>query len=132
MGVGPGKSIQRTNLPLAFSDYVYAFIIEEYGIVIAIFILFLFLWLFYRSALVFKYCEKSFPGLLVLGLGSMITCQALANMVVSVGGPVTGLPMPYLSLGGSSVLFTSIMLGMLLGISRQMREQSLEEPKEKN
>lgn len=127
-GLGPGKSIQRSNLPLPFSDYAYAFIVEEYGMVGAIVVLALYLWLFFRTIVIFRRCKKSFPSLLVLGLGIMIVVQAFVSMMVAVGlFPVTGLPLPYISLGGSSVLFTSIAFGMILGVSRQMQEKTLTE-----
>ncbi|MCL2561791.1 MAG: FtsW/RodA/SpoVE family cell cycle protein [Rikenellaceae bacterium] len=126
VGRGPGQSVQRTNLPLPFSDYAYAFIVEEYGLVGAMLVLVLYLWLFYRTIVIFRRCEKSFPSLLVLGLGTLITLQAFVSMLVAVDlFPVTGLPLPYISLGGSSLLFTSIAIGMILGVSRQMQEKTI-------
>lgn len=128
IGRGPGQSVQRTNLALPFSDYAYAFIAEEYGLVGCIVVLALYLWLFFRTTVIFKDCERSFPGLLVLGLGILIVLQALVSMMVAVDlFPVTGLPLPLVSLGGSSILFTSIALGMILGISRQMQEKTIKE-----
>ena len=128
IGRGPGQSVQRTNLPLPFSDYAYAFIVEEYGIVGALVVLALYLWLFYRTIVIFRRCEKSFPSLLVLGLGILIVLQAFVSMLVAVDlFPVTGLPLPLISLGGSSLLFTSIALGMILGVSRQMQEKTMDE-----
>ncbi len=131
IGRGPGQSVQRTNLPLPFSDYAYAFIVEEYGLVGAILVIALYLWLFYRTIVIFRRCEKSFPSLLVLGLGVLIALQAFVSMLVAVDlFPVTGLPLPYISLGGSSLLFTSIALGMILGVSRQMQEKTINETEE--
>ena len=131
IGRGPGQSVQRTNLPLPFSDYAYAFIVEEYGLVGAILVIALYLWLFYRTIVIFRRCEKSFPSLLVLGLGVLIALQAFVSMLVAVDlFPVTGLPLPYISLGGSSLLFTSIALGMILGVSRQMQEKTINEAEE--
>lgn len=128
IGRGPGQSVQRTNLPLPFSDYAYAFIVEEYGLAGAVLVMALYLWLFYRTIVIFRRCEKSFPSLLVLGLGILITLQAFVSMLVAVDlFPVTGLPLPYISLGGSSLLFTSIALGMILGVSRQMQEKTINE-----
>lgn len=128
LGRGPGQSVQRTNLALPFSDYAYAFITEEYGLVGAIVVLVLYLWLFFRTTVIFKTCEKRFPALLVLGLGILIVLQALVSILVAVDlFPVTGLPLPLVSLGGSSILFTSVALGMILGISRQMQEKTIEE-----
>ncbi len=128
LGRGPGQSVQRTNLALPFSDYAYAFIAEEYGLVGCIVVLALYLWLFFRTTVIFKACHRTFPGILVLGLGILIVVQALVSMMVAVDlFPVTGLPLPLVSLGGSSILFTSIALGMILGISRQMQEKTLDE-----
>lgn len=128
LGRGPGQSVQRTNLPLPFSDYAYAFIIEEYGLLGGMVVLILYLWLFYRTIVIFRRCEKSFPSLLVLGLGILIVLQAFVSMLVAVDlFPVTGLPLPFVSLGGSSILFTSIALGMILGVSRQMQEKTINE-----
>jgi cell division protein FtsW len=128
VGRGPGRSVQRTNLALPFSDYAYAFIAEEYGLAGCVVMLALYLWLFFRTTVIFRTCEKAFPGLLVLGLGILIVLQALVSMLVAVDMfPVTGLPLPLVSLGGSSILFTSIALGMILGISRQMQEKTIDE-----
>lgn len=119
-GKGPGNSTQRANLPHSYSDFAYAFIVEEYGIFGALIILVLYLWVFFRSILIFQRCETAFPSLLVLGLGLMITVQAFTNMMVSVNlGPVTGQTLPLISLGGSSIVLTMIALGMILGVSRQ-------------
>ena len=90
-------------------------------------VLSLYLWLFFRAVMIFRKCEKSFPGLLVLGLGIMIVLQGIFNMLVSVNlFPVTGQTLPLISLGGSSMLFTSLALGMMLGVSRQMEEKTLD------
>lgn len=129
-GKGPGLSTQRANLPHSYSDFAYAFIIEEYGMVGGIVCLILYLWLFYRAILIFMRCGTAFPSLLVLGLALMIVIQALVNMAVSVGlGPVTGQTLPIISLGGSSLFFTSLALGMIMGVSRQVQEKSLDTPK---
>ena len=126
-GKGPGHSTQRANLPHSYSDFAYAFIVEEYGLLGAFVVLSLYLWLFFRAVMIFRKCEKSFPGLLVLGLGIMIVLQGIFNMLVSVNlFPVTGQTLPLISLGGSSMLFTSLALGMMLGVSRQMEEKTLD------
>lgn len=130
-GKGPGMSTQRANLPHSYSDFAYAFIVEEYGLMGAFVVLSLYLWLFFRTVIIFQKCERAFPSLLVLGLGIMIVLQAIFNMLVSVNlFPVTGQPLPLISLGGSSMLFTSLALGMILGVSRQMQEQTLGTAKE--
>lgn len=128
-GKGPGNSTQRSNLPHAYSDFAYAFIVEEYGALGATLILFLYLCIFFRGITTFKKCGTALPSLLVLGLSLMITLQALVNMLVSVGiFPVTGQTLPLVSLGGSSVIFTCLALGMILGVSRQMKEETLDRP----
>ncbi len=130
VGKGPGNSTQRSNLPHAYSDFAYAFIVEEYGLIGSCVILFLYLCIFFRGIVIFQRCATALPSLLVLGLSLMITLQALINMLVSVGFfPVTGQTLPLISLGGSSVVFTSMSLGIILGVSRQMKEQSLDHPK---
>ena len=129
-GKGPGNSTQRANLPHSYSDFAYAFIIEEYGIVGAMVVLVLYLWIFFRSILIFQRCGTAFPSLLVLGLGLMIVLQAIINMLVSVNLiPVTGQTLPLISLGGSSMIFTAMALGMILGVSRQMNEKTIDKPK---
>lgn len=130
-GRGAGESIQRDNLPLAESDYAYAFIIEEYGAIVGgLGVLLLYLWIFFRAILIFRKCGTAFPSLLVLGLALLITLQALANMMVSTNMiPSTGLTLPLISKGGSSELFLSLALGMMLGVSRQTREQTLDTPR---
>ena len=131
IGKGPGNSTQRANLPHSYSDFAYAFIIEEYGLIGGIVVLALYLWLFFRTVMISRKCERVFPRLLVLGLGIMIVMQAFINMMVSVGlFPVTGQTLPLISMGGSSLVFTSLALGMILGVSRQMQEHSLQTAKE--
>ncbi len=132
-GRGAGESIQRENLPLAESDYAYAFIIEEYGAIGGVLVLLLYLWIFFRAILIFRKCGTAFPSMLVLGLGLLITLQAMANMMVSTNlAPSTGLTLPLISQGGSSELFLSLALGMMLGVSRQIEEQTLDKPKEES
>lgn len=131
IGKGPGNSTQRANLPHSYSDFAYAFIIEEYGLMGGIVVLALYLWLFFRTVIISRKCERTLPRLLVLGLGIMIVMQAFINMMVSVGlFPVTGQTLPLISMGGSSLFFTSFALGMILGVSRQMQEHSLQTAKE--
>lgn len=132
-GRGAGESIQRSNLPLAESDYAYAFIIEEYGLIVGTIVLLLYLWIFFRAILIFRKCGTAFPSMLVLGLGLLITLQAITNMMVSTNMlPSTGLTLPLISQGGSSELFLSLALGMMLGVSRQVDEQTLDKPKDES
>lgn len=122
-GVGPGNSTQRSNLPHPYSDYAYAFIIEEYGILGAVLILACYIGIFIRAINIFKRCETAFPALLVLGLSLTTTLQAMLHMAVSVNaGPVTGQTLPLISLGGSSLMFTCMSLGIILSISREQNE----------
>lgn len=127
MGRGPGNSTQRSNLPHPYSDYAYAFIVEEYGLFGALFVLGCYLWIFYRSIVIFRKCDTAFPALLVLGLSLTITLQALLHMLVSVDAtPVTGQTLPLISLGGSSLLFTCMSLGIILGVSRRQNAMEYE------
>lgn len=118
-GVGPGDSTQRYFLPEAFSDYIYAIINEEYGFMAGLIVMLLYLALLYRGMMVASRSEKAFGGLLSTGLAFSLVLQALINMAVVVGlGPVTGLPLPMLSLGGTSLLFTGFTIGIILSVSR--------------
>lgn len=130
-GRGAGASIQRGILPDAESDYAYAFIIEEYGSLVGgLVVLLLYLWIFFRGIVIFKKCGTAFPSLLVLGLALLITSQAVINMLVSTNMiPTTGVTLPLISKGGSSELFLSCALGMMLGVSRQTQEQTLDTPR---
>ena len=129
-GKGPGMSTHRSNLAEAERDFAYAFIIEEYGAVGGLIILLLYLWLFFRTIQIFKKCGTAFPSLLVLGLGLMIVLQAMIHMLVSVSlFPITGQQLPLISKGGSSLVFTLMALGMILGVSRQTAERTLDTPK---
>ena len=124
-GRGPGQSTQRNILPHPYSDFVYAIIIEEYGIVGGIFVLSLYLVLLYRGMRLVSKCENAFGGLLAAGLGFAIVFQAMVNMGVVVGlGPITGIPLPLVSMGGTSMLFTGISLGIILSVSRGEVDQS--------
>ena len=111
-------------------DYAFAFFVEEYGILLALALMMLYLWIFFRAIEIFRRCGTAFPGLLVLGLALMITSQALLHIMVTVNlVPETGQPLPLISRGGSSTIFTLIALGMILSVSRQNEEQSHDKPK---
>lgn len=119
IGLGPGKSITRNTMPHPYSDMVYPFIIEEYGIMGGIIIIGLFLLLLYRGMITVQNSERAFGGLLSAGLTFMIVIQAMINMGVGVGlGPITGQPLPFISMGGTSLLFTGISLGIILSVSK--------------
>ena len=130
LGEGAGQSAMRVEMIHPESDYAYAFFVEEYGLLLAIVVLMLYLWIFFRAIEIFRRCGTAFPGLLVLGLALQITCQALLHIMVTVNLiPETGQTLPLISRGGSSVLFTSIALGMILSVSRQNDERSHDTPK---
>ncbi|MDH6342180.1 cell division protein FtsW [Parabacteroides sp. PFB2-12] len=119
IGRMPGHGQQRDFLPQAYSDFIYAIIIEELGFAGGIVVLLLYLTLLFRVGIIARRCEKPFPRFLVLGCGLMIVVQALANMAVAVDLiPVTGQPLPLISRGGTSTLITCVYFGIILSISR--------------
>jgi len=108
-------------LPNPFSDFIYAIIIEEYGLVGGVIILLLYLILLYRAGIIVRKCERTFPAFLTMGLSLLLVMQAMINMAVAVNLiPVTGQPLPLVSMGGSSILFTSSALGIILSVSRSV------------
>lgn len=118
-GKGPGNSDQRNFLPHPYSDFVYAILIEEYGLIGGVFVIVLYLILLYRGMRAVSNSSKAFGGLLSAGLSFAIVLQAMVNMAVVVGlGPITGLPLPFLSMGGTSLLFTGIALGIIQSVAR--------------
>lgn len=119
MGKGPGNSDQRDILPHPYSDFIYAIILEEYGLVGGIAVLFLYLALLYRGLVTVSKSNGAFGGLLSAGLSFSLVLQGMVNMAVAVGlGPITGLPLPLLSMGGTSLIFTGISIGIILSVSR--------------
>ncbi|MGV3510058.1 MAG: FtsW/RodA/SpoVE family cell cycle protein [Sphingobacteriaceae bacterium] len=126
-GKGPGNSTQRNYLPHPYSDFVYALIIEEYGLVGGLALVIIYLVFLYRCILIVTDSPKAFGALLAAGLSFSLTIQAFANMAVAVGlGPVTGVPLPLVSMGGTSMLFTSIAFGIILSVSRDVEEKKRE------
>jgi cell division protein FtsW len=122
-GKGPGKSTERNILPHPYSDFIYAVIIEEYGLLGGAVVLFLYLAFLYRGLKTVMNSYGAFGGLLSAGLSFSLVLQALVNMGVAVGlGPITGLPLPLLSMGGTSLIFTGISIGIILAVSRGERE----------
>lgn len=118
-GKGPGNSTQRSLLPHPYSDYAYAFIIEEYGLFGGVLVLVLYLWMLYRAGVIMRKSSNVTYKLVVVGLMLIIMLSAFVNMGVSVGIlPVTGQPLPLISRGDTTLLFTSLSLGIILGISR--------------
>ena len=129
-GEGAGQSAMRVEMIHPESDYAFAFFVEEYGLLLAVVLLMLYLWIFFRAIEIFRRCGTAFPGLLVLGLALQITCQALLHIMVTVNMcPETGQTLQLISRGGSAVLFTAIALGMILSVSRQNDEKSHDTPK---
>lgn len=127
-GKGPGKSEQRNVLPHSYSDFIYAIIVEEYGMIGGGSVLFLYLALLYRGMRVVAISTRPLGGLLSAGVSFALVIQAMINMAVAVGlVPITGLPLPMISMGGTSLLFTGISLGIILSVSRGDHRDSLQE-----
>ena len=121
-GKGPGNSIQRDFLSQAFSDFIFAIVIEELGIFGAIGVVLLYVWLLFRAGRIASRCERNFPAFLVMGLALLLVSQAVLNMMVATGlFPVTGQPLPLISRGGTSTLVTCAYIGMMLSVSRYAR-----------
>lgn len=127
LGLGPGNSEQRNFLPHPYSDFIFAIIIEEYGIAGGAFMIFIYLLFLFRSIRIFKKCPYAFGAFLALGLSFTLVIQALINMAVAVNlFPVTGVTLPLVSMGGSSFLFTCLSIGIILSVARNV--QQLEAP----
>lgn len=123
IGLGPGNSQQRNFLPHPYSDFIYAIIIEEYGLAGAAFVIFIYLLFLFRSIRIFKRCPFAFGAFLALGLSFTLAIQALANMAVNVNlFPVTGVTLPLISMGGSSFLFTCLAIGIILSVARNVEQ----------
>jgi cell division protein FtsW len=126
-GKGPGNSDQRNILPNPFADFIFAILIEEYGMIGGIVVVILYLILLHRGMKAAYNSERAFGGLLSAGLCFDLVCQAMVNMGVVVGlGPVTGQPLPLISMGGTSMVFTGLALGIVLSVSRGEQDQSWE------
>lgn len=119
IGRGPGNSVERSRLPLAFSDYIYSIIIEDIGFVGGMALLILYLFLIARAGRIASKCSRAFPAFLIMGCAIMIVFQALVHMAITTGVfPVSGQPLPLISKGGTSVLVMSAAIGMMLSVSR--------------
>jgi len=124
LGVGPGRSTTRDFLPQAYNDFIYAIIIEEYGIAGGAFILFVYLVFLFRCIRIFKRCPYAFGAFLALGLSFTLAIQAMVNMAVTVNlFPVTGVTLPLVSMGGTSFLFTCLSIGIILSVARHVEQQ---------
>lgn len=123
VGLGPGNSQQRNFLPHPYSDFIYAIIIEEYGLIGGALIVFIYLVFLLRSIRIFRKCPFAFGAFLALGLSFTLVIQALANMAVNVNlFPVTGVTLPLVSMGGSSFLFTCLAIGIILSVARNVEQ----------
>ncbi|MFT3702690.1 MAG: FtsW/RodA/SpoVE family cell cycle protein [Agriterribacter sp.] len=128
-GLGPGNSEQRNFLPHPYSDFIYAIIIEEYGLAGGIVVLFIYLLFLYRSIMIFKKCPFAFGAFLALALSFTLVIQALVNMAVNVNlFPVTGVTLPLVSMGGSSFLFTCMSIGIILSVARNAEKMEGKTP----
>ena len=126
MGKGPGKSQQRYFLSESESDFIYAIIIEEWGMIGGTIVLILYLWFLYRGMKAVDSSGRAFGGLLSAGLTFSLVIQAMVHMGVATGlGPVTGQPLPLLSMGGSSLLFTGVMIGIIISVSKDKVRNSV-------
>ena len=122
-GLGPGNSQQRNFLPHPYSDFIYAIIIEEYGLIGGAFIIFIYMVFLFRSIRIFRKCPFAFGAFLALGLSFTLAIQAIANMAVNVNlFPVTGVTLPLISMGGSSFLFTCMAIGIILSVARNVEQ----------
>lgn len=127
IGKMPGNSVERDFLPQAFSDFIFAIIIEELGLLGGGFVVILYIWLLIRAGRIANKCEKTFPAFLVLGITLLLVSQAMLNMMVAVDlFPITGQPLPLISKGGTSTLINCAYIGMILSVSREVNEREAE------
>lgn len=132
IGKGPGNSVQRDFLSQAFSDFIYAIIIEELGLVGGAFVAMLYIVLLLRIGKIARGCDEPYYALLIIGIGILLSIQAMFNMLVAVGIiPVTGQPLPLISKGGTSILINSVYIGIILSISRHVSDLQAKEEEEK-
>jgi cell division protein FtsW len=127
-GVGPGNSTTRDYLPQAYNDFIFAIIIEEYGLTGGAFVVFIYLVFLYRCIRIFKRCPYAFGAFLALGLSFTLAIQAVVNMAVTVNlFPVTGVTLPLVSMGGTSFIFTCFAIGIILSVARNAEMQEVKE-----
>ena len=130
-GKGPGKSEQRNFLPHPYSDFIYAIIIEEYGLIGGVIVLLLYVILFTRVLRIVIKRPLTFGSLMAFGLGFLIILQAMVNMGVSIGLlPVTGQPLPFVSMGGTSLMATGLIIGMILSVTRNIEDEAMNKEQE--
>jgi len=127
----PGNSVERDYLPQAYSDFIYAIIVEEIGLLGGIGVILLYLILLYRAGRIAMQSPTVFPAIVVIGLSLMLVIQAFVNMAVATSlGPVTGQPLPLISRGGTAILITCIYFGVILGVTRQIKEEGQKDDSE--
>jgi cell division protein FtsW len=120
----PGNSVERDFLSQAFSDFIYAIIIEELGLIGGAFVALLYIILLLRTGRIAGQCDKKYLSLMIMGLALLIVTQAMVNMMVAVGlFPVTGQPLPLISKGGTSTLINCAYIGIILSVSRYVEQQ---------
>ncbi|HNU88935.1 MAG TPA: FtsW/RodA/SpoVE family cell cycle protein, partial [Ferruginibacter sp.] len=123
LGRGPGRSQARNFLPHSYSDFIYAIILEEYGLIGGVFMVFIYLLFLYRCIRLYRKCPYAFGAFLALALSFMLVIQAIANMGVNVNiFPNTGVTLPLVSMGGSSFLFTCLSIGIILSVARNVEQ----------
>lgn len=131
IGKMPGNSVQRDFLSQAFSDFIFAIVIEELGLLGGAFVVILYIWLLIRAGKIARKSEKTFPAFLVMGIAILLVSQAMLNMMVAVGlFPVTGQPLPLISKGGTSTLINCAYIGMILSVSRYVIEKEEQKKQE--
>jgi len=124
-GVGAGKSKISNFMPAAYNDFIYSIIIEEYGLVGGVIIVLLYLIFLTRGGIIIRRCNRTFPTFLATGAVTIIILQAIINMAVSAGAiPVTGQPLPWVSWGGTSQVFTALTFGLLLSVSSETDQEA--------
>lgn len=124
IGKGPGKSTQRNFLPHPYSDFIFAIIVEEYGLIGGSFVVLLYLILLFRAVIIVTKAPQTFGSFLAIGVAFSLVFQAMFNMGVAVGLlPVTGQPLPLVSMGGTSIWFTSLSIGIMLSVSKQIEKK---------
>lgn len=135
IGKGPGQSDVSNYMAAAYNDFIFSIIVEEYGLLGGAFVIFLYLVLFFRGIIIVRRSTRTFPAFVVIGLTVVLVYQAMINMGVSSGVlPVTGQPLPWVSLGGTSLLFTAIAFGCILSVSHlnQVDQEQQEQPVQVN
>lgn len=132
-GVGAGRSVMRARLTHPESDYLFAIVVEEFGLLFSFVIVLLYLWLFFRALRIFEKCEWLYAGMLAVGLALLVTSQGFLHVGVTIGIlPETGQNLPFLTQGRTGMFCASIAVGIILGISRQVEQGTLVPPSQQN